>query len=296
MVAILLFCGAASTDFSKLLEFVRKPAEMMIALVSVWVIPLLLVVLWGLLLGQFTFGLEPTTKTSILLGIALTAAMPVANSAVGWTQQSHGNLAWAIGLVVMSITLCPWVAPMVLKAMGLTLGPADAAQANSLVNQFTGAVFIIWVIVPTLIGFVFRKVVGNERVQKRSHLMVLASATALLLLNYANASMALPEVVNGLSGSLLLTALIVAISLPLVGHLSGWGLARLVRLPSAARTAWGYSLGMKNTGLALSLADTALSDQPVVVLVILVSTLMQHAVASFAHMPMSWHTHKTNSE
>lgn len=295
MVAVLLFCGAASTDLSKLFDFVRKPRELLIGLASVWIFPLLIVTLWGVLLSAIPLGLEATSKTSILLGIALTAAMPVANSAVGWTQQSHGNLVWAIGFVVLSITLCPWVAPLALKAMGLTLGPTDAAQANSLVNQFTGSVFIVWVIVPTLLGFAIRRLVGGHSVHNRSHWLVLVSALALLLLNYANASMALPKVVNGLSGTLLLTTLVVATSLPLVGHLIGWGLARILKLPSASRTAWGYSLGMKNTGLALSLADTALSDQPIVVLVILASTLMQHAVASLAHMPMSWHAKRQES-
>ena len=296
MVAVLLFCGATSTDLRKLFDFVRKPGELLFGLVSVWLLPLLMVMLWGVLLAAFPLGLEAASKTSILLGIALTAAMPVANSAVGWTQQSHGNLVWAIGFVVLSITLCPWVAPLALKAMGLTLGPTDSAQANSLVNQFTGAVFIVWVIVPTLLGFAVRKFVGGDWIHKRSHWLVLVSAVALLLLNYANASMALPKVVNGLSGALLFTTMIVAASLPLFGHLTGWGIARMLKLPSASRTAWGYSLGMKNTGLALSLADTALSDQPIVVLVILVSTLMQHAVASLAHMPMSWHTKRQESK
>lgn len=280
MVAVLLFSGAVSVDLSRLWELARRPMAVAMAMVGVWAPPVLLVALWGALLGWVA---PEGAVSGVMLGVALVAAMPVANSAVGWTQQSDGSLVWALGLVVLSISLCPLAAPQLLKLMGLTLSTASAAEVDAIVSSFTGGVFIVWVLAPTLIGFAVRWAVGGARIVAVQPVLVLASAAALLLLNYANASMALPRLTSEHGFALLVTAAVVAVTLPIAGWGAGWWLAPLARVSQRSRMAWGYSLGMKNTGLALSLADTALGDQPIAVVVILLSTLTQHAVASLAH-------------
>ena len=124
---------------------------------------------------------------------------------------------------------------------------------------------------------------GSRRIANVQPVLSLASAVALLLLNYANASMALPRLSGEQTLPLLIATAAVAISLPAVGWGVGWGLAPVARVSKRARLAWSYALAMKNTGLALSLADTALGDEPIAVVVILLSTLTQHAVVSLAH-------------
>ncbi len=296
MVAILLTCGAASTDLSKLMEIVRRPIEMLIALSCVWLPPMLLVIFWSVLFRSLFPGELSSSATSLLLGMALIAAMPVANSAVGWTHQSNGSMVWAIGLVILSIAVCPWLAPQLLWLMGLSLSASDAVEAETLVAKFSGAIFVVWVILPTIIGFSIRKFFGAERIDRSSHWLTIITAMAILLLNYANASMALPLLTKGLAGRLLIATLVTAFSLPLAGILVGWFVARAVKLPSAARTSWGYALGMKNTGLALSLADTALGNQPIAVLFILTITLTQHAVISLAHYLQRRKEHRTETD
>ena len=280
MIAILLFSGAVSVDLSKLWELARRPGALIISLVGVWVPPIVLVGLSSALFGLLA---PEGTETSLLLGIALVASMPVANSAVGWTQQSGGSLAWALGLVVLSISLCPLVAPQLLRLMGLTLSASDSAEVDAIVATFTGGVFLVWVLAPTLLGFLVRWYVGGQRIYLAQPILGLGSAVALLLLNYVNASMALPRLTGQYSLGLLMVTALVAVLLPVVGWIVGWWMAPLARVSQRSRMAWGYSLGMKNTGLALSLADTALGDQPLAVVVILLSTITQHVVASIAH-------------
>lgn len=287
MVAVLLFSGAVSTDFRKLSELARRPGALGLALVGIWLPPLLLVAAWGAIAAWWSPG---EASAGVLLGIALAAAMPVANSAVGWTQQSGGSLVWALGLVVLSISLSPWVAPWLLWLMGLTLSTSDAQQVELLVARFSGAVFVVWVLAPTLLGFAVRSLVGEKRIEGAKPFLLLATAASLLLLNYANGAVALPRVVSEPNWPLLGATIAVALSLPVTGLLVGWCWAPLVGLPRRGRTAWAYALSMKNTGLALSLADTAfdgtaLGGQSAAILVILVATLAQHGVASIAH---SW--------
>lgn len=280
MVSVLLFCGAVSVELKKLRELSQRPAGVAIALAGVWIPPLIAVAAWAAIASAW---LSTGDAAALAVGLALAGAMPVANSAVAWTHQSGGSLVWALGLVVLSISVCPWVTPAVMRLMGLTLSGAQADQANLLVGRFTGAVFLVWVLGPTLVGFVTRRVVGAARIDASKSGLTLVSAAALLLLNYANAAGALPELLHEPDWRLLGVTVLAAVTLPLAGVLPARSLARWAGVSGHARTAWEYSLGMKNTGLALGLAGAALGDQPVVVLAILAVTLTQHVVAGVAH-------------
>ena len=55
------------------------------------------------------------STAGLLVGLALVASMPVANSSVGWTQLVRGNLALSLALVLVTIFLCPWVTPWMLR-------------------------------------------------------------------------------------------------------------------------------------------------------------------------------------
>ncbi len=277
MVGVLLFCGATSVDLGKLRELPQRPAALLASLLGVWAPALLVVAVWSVAAGAC---LPEQQAAALVLGLVFAGAMPVANSAVAWTHQSGGSLVWALGLVVLSICLCPWVTPAVVKLMGLTLSGSEAIQA---MTRFTGAVFVVWVLGPTLLGFAVRAALGGCWIDRAKPLLTLASAAALLLLNYANASMALPSIVAEPDWRLLVTVLIAASTLPIVGASWGWVSARWAGVSSRARVAWAYGLGMKNTGLALVLAGATLGDRPVVVLVILTVTLTQHAVAGVFH-------------
>lgn len=280
MVSVLLFCGAVSIELKKLRELSQRPGGVAVALLGVWLPPLLVVAVWGMLASAW---LSPGDAAALVVGLALAGAMPVANSAVAWTHQSGGSLVWALGLVVLSISVCPWVTPAIMRLMGLTLSGAEADQAALLVGRFTGMVFVVWVLGPTLAGFLARRTLGAAWVEGAKPALTLSSAAALLLLNYANAAGALPKLLGQPDWRLLGMTVLAAATLPLAGVLPASGLARLAGVSAPARTAWAYSLGMKNTGLALGLAGAALGDQPVVVLTILAVTLTQHLVAGVTH-------------
>ena len=280
MVGVLLTAGAMAVNLGKLRELPRHPLALLMALAGVWAPPLAVVGLWSILAPAWLSGPE---AASLAVGLAFAGAMPVANSAVAWTHQSGGSLAWALGLVVLSICLCPWVTPLVLRLMGLTLAGDNAAQADLIVSQFSGAVFLVWVLGPTLLGLATRTAIGSRRVETLTPRLTIVSATALLLLNYANAATALPKVLAEPNWRLLATTLVAAVALPVAGALVAWPLSVLGRVSRGGRVAWAYALGMKNTGLALGLAGATLGEQPVAILAILAVTLMQHIVAGAVH-------------
>jgi predicted Na+-dependent transporter len=276
MVAVILFSGAVSAAGASR-DFLRRPGAIAVALAGVWVPPLVIAALGLWLAGASGAFAE------VALGLAYVAAMPVANSAVGWTQQSRGSVPWALGLVVLSIAAAPWLAPWSLAALGSVAPASDPGAAREVVDRFAGWVFIAWVLAPTALGLGVRWLLGAGRVGAMRGVLAGVSIGAIVLLNYANASAALPALLRSEEVRAALVALGAATLLPVIGALCGWHAARSVALPRAASVAWAYALGMKNTGLALGLLDATAGERPLAVLVILLSTLTQHAVAAATH-------------
>ena len=85
LLAVLLFCAAAVIELSQVRDLVEHPSTLLAGLLSCWFGPVILVLVAGSLLPR-VFGV-PATE-GLLVGLALVAAMPVANSSAGWTLVS----------------------------------------------------------------------------------------------------------------------------------------------------------------------------------------------------------------
>ncbi|HEY3391540.1 MAG TPA: bile acid:sodium symporter [Lacipirellulaceae bacterium] len=277
LLATMLFSAALLAEVAQIRAVIQQPLLVCVATLAVWIGPALLVILGGYLVPLFV---SEQPATGVLVGLTLVATMPVANSSTGWTQNSHGNLALSLALVVLSIALCSFVTPGMLSALGMSLSASERAYFEALVNRFSGEFFIVWVIVPTLAGFACRWLLTPRRVALVAHWFIFASAGALLLLNYINAAIALPPLTDSPLLVVFVTASF-ATALSAVGIFSGWLIARLLRQPVEMRTALLFGLSMKHTGLALVLAASVLANQPFAILMLVLATLSQHLCAAF---------------
>ena len=276
LLAMMLFSAALLADVAQIRAVLQQPLLLCVATLAVWIGPALLVILASYLVPLLV---SEQPASGVLVGLTLAATMPVANSSTGWTQNAHGNLALSLALVVLSIALSPFLTPQLLSTLGMSLSASERAYCEALVNRFSGEFFIVWVIVPTFAGFACRWLLTPRRVTPIAHWFILASAGALLLLNYINAAIALPPLKDSPLTVVLLTAFF-ATTLSAVGLFSGWLIARLLRLPAEMRTALLFSLGMKHTGLALVLAASVLANQPFAILMIVLAALSQHLCAA----------------
>ena len=275
LLTLMLFVAALVTDVAQIRSTLQRPLVVSAALAAVWLGPILLVFVAGLLVPSSIGGQD---ATGMLVGLALVATMPVANSSVGWTQNAEGNLALSLALVVLSILLCPLVTPSLLKLLGTSLAPPEQAYCEVLVNRFSGLFFVLWVVLPTAAGLLCRWLVTPRRVQLAASHLSLISAAALLALNYINSAIALPKIYDTPIALVAATAAL-ATALSAAGLGLGWLLARWLRTGDDARTAIMFGLSMKHTGLALLLAGSVLADQPLAILVIVLATLSQHLLA-----------------
>lgn len=278
LLALLLFCAASVVKWAQVRELIADPLILLLGLGAVWIVPSLFVSLLGWasswLLGDYV-------TNGMLVGVALVAAMPVANSSVAWCQNARGNVALGLGLIVLTIVLSPVATPQMLNLMGLALSQADTEKIERVVTQFSGMFFIIWVILPSMAGMITNAVVGEARIQKNHSWIRLVSAATLLTLNYTNASLAMPKVVDDSLSTILVSA-VLAISIALLGMATALVLSRLMQLEKSVRAALVFGFSMKHTGLALVLAGEVLQESPRVILIIIMATLLQHILAGLA--------------
>ena len=94
----------------------------------------------------------------------------------------------------------------------------------------------------------------------------LVNLAVLLMLNYSNASVSLPQAVQNPDADFLAVTLTITLALCLVAFASGWLVARTLKVDPSEKAALVFGLGMNNNGTGLVLATMALaiihSDAP----------------------------------
>ena len=221
-----------------------------------------------------------------VVGLALVAAMPIAGASTAWTQNANGNIALSLGLVLISTLLSPLVTPLVLHAVGLVTTGDYSEDLHELasgeVMTFLGA----WVILPSLLGILTHRLVGERRIATAKPYLKLSNYCVLILLNYSNASLTLPKAASQPDIDFLAIMLMIVIVLCIAAFLSGYALARMFRTDRNGMVSLMFGLGMNNNGTGLVLASMALADHPEVMLPIIFYNLIQHLVASSVDLAM----------
>lgn len=112
----------------------------------------------------------------------------------------------------------------------------------------------------------------------------------LILLNYSNAALTLPDAVSRQDLDFLALILFVVTALCLLAFASGSFIGRLCDADRESKVSLMFGLGMNNNGVGLVLAAVALTDHPQTMLPIIFYNLVQHLVASVVdrHVGVKW--------
>jgi BASS family bile acid:Na+ symporter len=280
LLAGLLFNAGLGLEASALGSVLRRPQIVLIGLLANLIVPLGLI---ALLSQLFHWWHNAAEIQNLLVGLAVVAAMPIAGSSTAWAQNANGNLALSLGLVIFSTLFSPLTTPLALAAVrGLTSGQYAEALANLGGNQ-TGAFLLLCVVLPSLAGILMRQLAGRDRIARAKPVLKLANALILLFLCYANAAVALPQVVANPDWDFLLVVLGVAFALCGTAFAAGWALARWLKTDEPQQRSLMFGLGMNNNGTGLVLASASLAAFPEAVLPVLTYNLVQHLVAGTVH-------------
>jgi BASS family bile acid:Na+ symporter len=276
MLALLLINAGLWVHLSRLRHSLRAILVLLVGLGANLAVPL--VYIFGATQALRLWP-DPTEVHCIVLGLAVVGAMPIAGSSTAWSQMVNGDLSLSLGLVVASTILSPLATPIVFHAVGLMLSGESAEELHTLAADGTKLFLILCVVIPSVLGIFGRWSIGGARIDAAKPSLKLINFVNLLLLNYANASLSLPQVFAQPDVDFLVLTLGIVVGLCVGAFASGWFVARLMRVDSAQRAALVFGLGMNNNGTGLVLASVALADYPRVMLPIILYNLVQHLVA-----------------
>lgn len=284
MLAILLCNAGLATEISKLRNIARRPWLLFVGLIANLAVPLIFIL--GIAASLRRWSDVDETQT-ILVGLALVAAMPIAGSSTAWTQKSDGDLALSLGLVLLSTFLSPWTTPLVLETVSFLTKGDYSEDLHELAVEGTGAFLMLGVLLPTAVGVGLRHALGEARIASAKPFMKVANGIVLLALIYSNASLSLPDAVARPDGSYLTLIGGCVVALCAAAFASGWWLARLLKLEERQTASLLFGLGLNNNGTGLVLAGMALPEHPEAMLPIIFYNLVQHLVAGGADFMLS---------
>lgn len=279
MLASLLFNAGLGVQTSQLRGLARRPLALIAGLAANLTIPILFI--FGITLVMRSWHNADEVQ-NILVGLALVASMPIAGSSTAWSQNSDGNLVLSLGLVLASTLLSPLTTPLALHAVGWMASGTYAESLHHLARGGTGTFLTVGVIVPSLLGIGTRLVLGEGRIAALKPGLKVINSIVLLVLNYSNASVSLPQAVAKPDADFLAVTLGITSSLCILAFTAGWLIARVLKSGPDQKASLMFGLGMNNNGTGLVLASMALADHPQVMLPIIFYNLVQHLAAGTA--------------
>ncbi len=279
LLSLLLFNAGLGVETNQLGELLGKYRILVIGLLANLVLPFLVIAGVWMALPLWD---EPNEMQYLLVGLALIAAMPVAGSSTAWSQNSNGDLALSLGLVVGSTLLSPITTPAILHTVGWLTEGSFADSLHHLAAGGTRSFLVVFVLIPSLAGMAIRHLLGTGRLRRITPGLKVMNSGTLLILGYANAAVSLPATFADPDWDFLLICVVIVTGLSVLGFLAGAVIARMLGADASRRTALMFGLGMTNNGTGLVLATTALAHIPEVFLPVIVCNLMQHMVAAVA--------------
>jgi BASS family bile acid:Na+ symporter len=233
------------------------------------------------------FWHNPEEGQHILVGLALVAAMPIAGASTAWAQNSNGNMALSLGLVLFSTLLSPVMTPIVFYVLGEMASEEYERVLHGLAEYGSVAFLGVWVVIPSLLGLAARWLLSEPRLTAVMPYVKVGNSLILLTLNYSNASVSLPQAVADHDLDFLAITLVLTAGLCVAAFSAAYWLSCLFETDEAERVSLMYGLGMNNNGTGLVLASLALGSFPRIMIPIIFYNIVQHLVAGAVHHLMN---------
>lgn len=280
LLATLMLNAGLGVKTSHLTSLPQKASVLLAGLSANVLIPVAYIFLVTLVMALWH---NPEEAQHILVGLALVAAMPIAGASTAWTQNSNGNLALSLGLVLLSTMLSPLITPIAFYLFGEMASEEYEAVIHNVAHYGSGTFLGFWIVLPVLLGLGIRLAIPEIRLTSVMPYIKLSNALVLLVLNYSNASVSLPQALADRDVDFLAVTLGITVGMCVTAFAAAYWLSRLFKLGQAERVSLMYGLGMNNNGTGLVLASLTLASYPRVMVPIIFYNLVQHLVAGGVH-------------
>ena len=280
LLATLMFNAGLGVKTSQLKSLVQKVWVLVAGLAANILIPIGYIFCVSLLLP---FWHNSEEAQHILVGLALVAAMPIAGASTAWAQNSNGNLVLSLGLVLFSTILSPIITPLAFYVFGEMASEEYETVLHNLAEYGSAAFLGLWVVLPSLLGLSIRFAVPERQLTAAMPHIKIINSLVLLVLNYSNASVSLPQALAQPDVDFLALTIVITAGLCIAAFSAAYWLSCLFKTDQADRVSLMYGLGMNNNGTGLVLASLALASFPRVMVPIILYNLVQHLVAGSVH-------------
>lgn len=276
LLGFVLFTAAFGIQPGLLAGLARRPVALVTGVCANVVLPLLALPVLALGVHVWPHG---GRSASLLVGIALIGAMPVAAGATVYGARAGANAALTVAVVLASTALSPVTLPLTLaEAARLTGG--EAAGGLRRLSRTGGGVFaLVSVVLPCVAALVVRRALPERFVQWVLPWVKLAALAASVALTYLNAAGALGAVVRGPDVPLLVADVLAAAAVCTASLACGHWLGRALKLAPPEAVAVTVTSGMNNSSASAVLAETRMADQPAVLVPVLAYSMIQKIAA-----------------
>jgi BASS family bile acid:Na+ symporter len=280
LLAFLLFHAGLRVRGDRLRRVARRPALLLVGLGANLAVPVAYLLMIEPLLRAWH---NPAESATVLVGLAVVAAMPVAGSSTAWSQGTGGDVALSLGLVLASTVLSPLTTPLALELLAAAAPTGCGEELRRLAGRGAGSFLAAWVLVPSLAGMALRPALGLRRVARAEEVLKPLAPLVLLVLCYSNASACLPRAFATPDWDFLAVTFVCVLGLCALTFSCGHLLGRVLGAGPDQRSALTFGLGMSNNGTGQVLASAALASQPLVLLPMIAYNVTQHLAAGCAH-------------
>lgn len=277
LLSILLFNAGIGVKIAELKESKKDIWLLGLGVMANVIVPLIFISIVGFLSRIWH---NPGEAQQALVGLALVASMPIAGASTAWSQNARGKLSLSLELVLATTILSPIFTPAVLHYVGFIIEGDYSEDLHELAAHGVQDFLQTWVILPALAGIVLRQLLGEKWYKHIYGYLKLANYCVLIILNYSNASLALPGLIKNPDIDFVVMCLAIVTILCVLGFWTGNIISQLIRSTEPEKASLMFGLGMNNNGTGLVLASISLSDHPEVMIPIILYNLVQHLIAS----------------
>jgi BASS family bile acid:Na+ symporter len=280
MLSYLLFAAGLAVKGDRVRQIATRPTIVFAGLAANLTVPLAYLLL--VIIPAVAAWHNSEEGGTIIAGLALVSAMPVAGSSTGWARSAGGDMALSLGLVLASTLLSPLTTPFCLRLIVAASPSGHAADLGRLARHDAGTFLTLWVLLPSMLGLLARRILGGARAEAIERVLKPLGPLVLLVLCYSGAAACLPRVLHAPDWDFLGLTFAFVIGLCTLTFGCGLLIGRILKADRDQRAALTFALGMNNNGTGLVLASLALASRPTAVLPLIVYNLAQHVAAGIA--------------
>jgi BASS family bile acid:Na+ symporter len=300
LLALIVFTAGLTARAEHLPRLLRSPGPLLLGILTNALLPTLLLAAASVAAEGWHNQRE---AQSLLVGLALIGAMPVAAGVTVFAQGSEGNATLSLGLVVGSTLLSPLTIPLGLHLGGFLTAGEYAADLHAIARTASSVFAVLVVVLPCGLGLLAGQLAArlgarlgaraasasaagaDDRSRAPAPLQRALPAIRLLnlgvaiTLSYANACGALRQVMERPDPDFLLLVTLAAALMCGCSFLTGWVVSTRLRIARPDAIAVTYATGMNNSSASAVVAATRIPDHPMVLLPILAYSLLQKVLA-----------------